>query len=888
MSGDTKGPLARILTGLSGHCFRHPRSSLALCLVFFVLGIWLAATRLTLEMDWTYLFEDDDPVVKAVEDSRDLFPVPGDIAVLVDQGTPEQRELFLEELAQQLNEEPDTFYHVFYRVDLEPLAPKALYYLDEKSLTDLAKSLKSLSQGNAPATPTSTPTGGAAKKIILKLLHDLDRSLETRGRAEYEPVWEYLAKDQPGEATRYVQRLLNGERYVYPTIGNGQVNALVFTTGPWGDPKGSKSKAVKRVRQIITDLTPTVKDIRIRLTGLPVMLNDERETCTDDSIRSGVISIVLIVIIFAIGFGEFSRPVFAVTALSCGLGWTMGYTTLAVGHLNFITVSLVTMLMGLGIDFGIHLLFRYDEELAKGRTPEEAIDVTIEGTGVDTLVGATATAAAFLALTQADFRGIADFGVIASGGTLLCLLSTVTVLPALLSLYPGRPRPPAPPDGFLAWLEGHLLGNARRLSVAGFFFLAICAAWATQVGFSYNLLKIQAREIQSVQTEIDMVNQMKRSVLSGQVIVKGEKEARAKAARLQELTTVSGVGSILTLIPVVSPERQAKIEEIVSLLPQLHLPEKIRLESAQDLLALQERVNQLDQQTPDSVARDPDVDEALEHVKQSVKGMDPGPVQDGLVDFQENVRTDLGNVLDFLKMQVATPPTLDDLPPDLVMRNVSPDGYYKLKVSAEKNIWEKENLEQFLAQVQKVEPDLLGHPVVQEHILAAFNRAFQRTPWFTLFGVLLVMTIYLRSVRATLLSLLPTATGVLVIFAAMGFTGLDFNVVNFVALPMSVGIGAVYGVHALHRMRELNDETILTSSTGPALLLSGVTTMVGFASLMTAHHRGLSSLGFVISVGVLVNFGGSLIFLPAMRRALKQKDRAELEKEMLAKAMEEL
>ena len=137
------------------------------------------------------------------------------------------------------------------------------------------------------------------------------------------------------------------------------------------------------------------------------------------------------------------------------------------------------------------------------------------------------------------------------------------------------------------------------------------------------------------------------------------------------------------------------------------------------------------------------------------------------------------------------------------------------------------------------------------------------------------MIIYLRSFKSVLLSLLPTATGVLVIFAAMGYVGIDFNVVNFVALPMSVGIGAVYGVHALHRMRELGDETILTSSTGPALLLSGVTTMVGFASLMTAHHRGLASLGFVISIGVLVNFGGSLIFLPAMRRALRKPDELE-------------
>jgi len=242
------------------------------------------------------------------------------------------------------------------------------------------------------------------------------------------------------------------------------------------------------------------------------------------------------------------------------------------------------------------------------------------------------------------------------------------------------------------------------------------------------------------------------------------------------------------------------------------------------------------------------------------------------VIFQDNVYNDLGNVLDFLKEQVAVAPTLADLPENLTIRYVSPDDHYRLSVSAVKNIWEKENLIEFLAETRTVDPEILGHPVVQMHILEAFNRAFERTPWFTLCGVLLVMVFYLRSAKAVFLSLLPTATGVLVIFAAMGFVGLEFNVVNFVALPMSVGIGAVYGVHSLHRMRELNDETLLTSSTGPALLLSGITTMAGFATLMTAHHRGLSSLGFVISVGVAVNFGGSLIFLPAMRRALRKAD----------------
>jgi predicted RND superfamily exporter protein len=337
------------------------------------------------------------------------------------------------------------------------------------------------------------------------------------------------------------------------------------------------------------------------------------------------------------------------------------------------------------------------------------------------------------------------------------------------------------------------------------------------------------------------------------------------------LPAVADVGSAVAMLPETDPERQRLIEEIVKLMPLLQLPEKIRLESAADLLALQDRVAALENAPPNR-PRDPDVERAIEDVKANVSQMDPGPIQDGLVIFQENVLTDLGNMLDLLQKQTATPPTLKDLPDNLVMRYVNPDGYYKLSVSAEKNIWEKDNLEEFLAQAKTVDSGLLGHPVVQEHIIEGFDRAFQRTPWYTLMGVLVVMIIYLRNLKAVLLSLLPTATGVLVIFAAMGFVGIDFNVVNFVALPMSVGIGAVYGVHAFHRMRELQDETLLTSSTGPALLLSGITTMVGFATLMTAQHRGLSSLGFVISVGVAVNFGGSLIFLPAMRRALRKKE----------------
>jgi uncharacterized protein len=816
-------------------------------------------------MDWTYLFETDDPVVLDTHDARELFPYPGDIAILVDRGSAEQREAYLNTLATRLSSEPDLFHHIFYRFDLEPLRKKALYYLDEGMLKEIADGLKNLKSGNMSSSESDT-----SRAVLLKLLSDLDLSLKSRGRAEYKPIWEFLAADQEGEVGEYIGRLMRGEPYVYTTLGAGKLHALVLKSGTRGEPLAPQDKCVKRLREILEDMRPSVGSLRVRLTGLPVMLNDEHETCTRDSIRSGGISIVLILLVFSIGFGEISRPVLAVSALTCGLGWTVGYTTLAVGHLNFITVSLVTMLMGLGIDFGIHILFRYDEEMSNGRTPEESIEYTMAGTGVDTFVGATATAAAFLALTQANFRGIADFGVIAAGGVLLCFLSSITVLPALLALAPGSKRKAAGSNSFTAWLEEHLLASARGITLAGILILLVACHWATKVGFSYNLLEVQAPEISSVQTEIEMIQDLKTTVLAAESNVDGRENARERVAAFEKLPSVAQVGSLLPLLPEVTPEKQALVESIIENIRGLELPDRLDLDSARDLLALQERMRTFERDHPNQI-RDPEVERAIANLKTDIGLMAPGPIEDGLTVFQDHVVRDLQKMLDLLQSQQTQPPSLDDIPEHLQVRYVSPEGIYKITVQPRNNIWEKENLEEFLGQVKTVDNNVLGHPVVQEHILGAFNRAFERTPWFTLLGVLLVMLVYLRSPTAIVLSLLPTASGVLMIFATMGFTQIEFNVVNFVALPMSVGIGAVYGIHALHRMRELNDETLLTNSTGPAILLSGVTTLVGFATLMTAHHRGLSSLGFVISVGVTVNFIASLIFLPAIRRVVRKQ-----------------
>lgn len=855
--------MSKALAWLALSAYKSPRATLAACVFLLMVSLVGGYTGLKLRMDWTYLFYPDDEIVLSGLSIRRSFPLPGDVAVLVDQGTPEQRRVFLDRLAERMSAEPEIFHHVLHRLDMSPLAPKALYFLDEAQLRSLVAALAVIKGEQAEQLSVSQDAG---RQVLLKLLHDLNSALVTRGRATYVPIWESLAGGQDEQTVNYLRLLLEGERYIYPTVG-GSIGLVAAKGGTYDQEFVNASPMVVRLRQILDELSPTAGPLRVRLTGLPVLLHDERETVARDGVRSTVISLVLIALVFAVGFGELKRPLLAVAALLFGLGWTIGFATLAIGHLNFISVTLTTMLMGVGIDFGIHFIFRFDEEMSKGKSPEEAIGATLRGTGVDTFVGALATSAAFLALTMANFRGISDFGIIAAGGTMLCFLSTIVVLPALLSLFPGKARGKAGSSAEMAWLEGVLLRHCRLVVLSWVVVILFACSLATNVGFNYNLLEIQAPEISTVRTEIEMVRE-RNTVLSAEVVAADQAEARRQYQALSALPSVASVGSLLPLLPEVSATKQMLIERIVKGLENVRLPEQVRLETAEDLRSLSVRADRM--QTHLHATTDIELEKAVAKVKEELAGMDPGPIQDSLGAFQRQVRQDLSNTLAFLKLQKAEPPRLEDIPAELRLRYLSRDGSLRQNVQPVKNIWQREHLEEFLVQLKSVEPGVMGHPVIQEAILSAFQRTLDRTPWFTLLGVLVVVTLYLRRLRAVVLSLLPACLAVLMIFATLGALNMDFNVLSFVGLPISVGLGAVYGVHSLHRMRELGDERVLTTSTGPALLLSGVTDIVGFASLMVAQHRGISSLGLVISIGIGISFLASLLLLPTLRRATRE------------------
>ena len=151
-----------------------------------------------------------------------------------------------------------------------------------------------------------------------------------------------------------------------------------------------------------------------------------------DTTVASIVSLMVCALIFIYGYQETGRPVKATLCLIVGLGYTMAFATYTIGHLNILTITFVPILIGLAIDYGVHLISRYEEELRRGRTEHDALVKAIVYTGQGIFTGALTTAGAFLAMAFTNFKGIQEMGIICGGGLLVCFIPMMTMLPVLL------------------------------------------------------------------------------------------------------------------------------------------------------------------------------------------------------------------------------------------------------------------------------------------------------------------------------------------------------------------------------------------------------------------------------------------------------------------------
>lgn len=303
------------------------------------------------------------------------------------------------------------------------------------------------------------------------------------------------------------------------------------------------------LREKIKEVKKQYPQIPIGVTGRPVLQVDEMAGATQDSNWAGIASFIGVAFIFILFFKQAKRPLLSVLCMALGISWSLGLTTITLGHLNLLSMVFALILIGLGIEYGVHFLFRYQAERAQGFEVEKSIQNTINSTLPAIFTSALASSIAFLSALLTNFLGLKEFGFIAGTGLILCFLAQIITLPALLILFDKKIHPIKtlhPPQ--LIQIEKILFKTKIPLGII----IVLCLIgipFVKKVYFEDNLLKLQDPTVESVIYENKITEMTNTSTWVAIFLAKSRDELTLLTQKASHLKTVGLTESILNSEP---------------------------------------------------------------------------------------------------------------------------------------------------------------------------------------------------------------------------------------------------------------------------------------------------------------------------------------------------
>lgn len=627
------------------------------------------------------------------------------------------------------------------------------------------------------------------------------------------------------------------------------------------------------------------KGVNGGLTGVPVLEYEEMSTSQHDIEIATVISLSLTVILLLFAFRGLLNVIAAMVSLIAGICLSFGFATLAVGHLNILSMVFAIMLIGLGIEYGIQVVLRYQEELKRGADGISAIETGLTSNIRSIIMAAATVALAFATFAFTDFKGIAELGIIAAGGVFICVLATFTVLPAMLIFlerFRKTRQPPSNPVLTSPTKELHervffrvIYENPRKVLAATILLSLVCVYPSMTMRFDYNLMNLQAKGLQSVEYAYKLMRSKENSGYFAVVTARDKAEAITLTNRLEKLPSVNHVVSPLTFVPEQQKEKLAEIESIrTSLQNVVPVPYEENLQ----VMALpavfesfRDRVAKLgDVLTEKNAAEAKPVIAFLATLDTFFNTLEKEKDNNALGmlrEFQGSMFQELPDKLKLMKESLsAEPVTESDVPPQLMKRFIGKNGTLLLQVAAKKEIFEREPLQEFVTQVKEVFPGATGEPVMVFESLSVLRDAYLKAFIYAFIGIAVILLINFKSVRYALLGSIPLASGLLLMIGGMQLIGTSFNSANIIVLPLILGVGIDSAIYIINRYRQGNETPaqVATRSAGIGVFLNALTILFSFGALMVAHHQGVFSIGAVMSLGMLASVAVFLLFLPAL------------------------
>ncbi|MEO0586856.1 MAG: MMPL family transporter, partial [Planctomycetota bacterium] len=465
------------------------------------------------------------------------------------------------------------------------------------------------------------------------------------------------------------------------------------------------------------------------------------------------------------------------------------------------------------------------------------------------------------------------------------LLSMLTVLPASLRLLRHATGKVKPMDdrAVHVYAEGWSKAASTRpwltLSlVAGV--VLVAGFGVGQVRYSFDLNALMPRGVDSVQWAQRIERDGAQSIYFGVSVVGSMEEARELGQRYMQLETVERLGGVGLAIPMEGAAKSARLAEVAAALPGAADGAEPSAMSAEGLATAVGRWGPLLALAEFGVPAEArgvlakgraavqGVLDRLAALPEAERGARVEALQAGYAAWRAGVVELIGEATDGGEIELV------DLPEALTRPYVGTwDGQTRLALEVYPRLpagvttpLDPVFLDRFVADLRRVDPEVTGVIVQIFESNALIVRSYVLAGGLALAAVAVILWIDFRRLDDALLCMVPTVVGFWLTFGLMGWIGDPIDPANIIVLPLLFGIGVDAGVHLMHRYRQ--EPTArplgLASGTGKGIALTSYTTIIGFGALMTASHRGIAGLGFVMSLGILLTLLACFYVLPAI------------------------
>ena len=784
-----------------------------LSLLAVLLPAGFLASRLSLESSFTALLPESAPAVAELKAGSAKTGGSALALLAIDARDRPRAERYADAFAARARTMPWARF-IQARLDLDFIRSRALLYLDQAQLEALTDELSAeIDQRTLGAAGLGLDLGPPSKGSTTSF------DLEARYRAEATrlglPTAPYLV-DASG-------------RWLYVLVGlRGGSGEMDFAA---------------RTRAAIEALAEEVKreqsvpGLELKHTGSLVLWLEHDGFLRRDLTLASLLGSISVVLLLALYTRRLRALVLLGLPLFIGVTSTFAFAAVAVGRLNIVSGFLASILSGLGIELGIHLLFRYVEEREQGLEPAPAQARSLASAGRSLIGSALSNAAAFGVVALAGFRGFREFGLIAAVGMVLTLVITLLGFPALnLLLERWRPmRLGQKRTG--ARRELRVPRGLRRVVLVAVPAFAIYSA--IQLGTGQVHFRSNWRELKGVSPESDFYDAAVQSI---------------GGSLYNSWVLADSPAQVSAVVKVIAAHRAAREAQGApcGIRGTRSLDDLVPADQEAKLPLLRELARQLGRLKPEQLSA-----------------------------------AEQRSLTAALELTAARPFGLEDLPESLRAAAVAPDGRTSLVTLV--SDWEfndSDQLAMWAEEMSALSAELheagLSTPIISEDWIAgAVFQTMKKDGWFIISGSLLVVFLVVwldfRSLRQASLVLLALVIGQVSIAGAMRLFGIELNFINAAVLPIVVGVSVDNAIHIRRRHLQDGPGSIprILRSTVSATTLSSATNLMGFGAMIVAHHAGLRSVATLAFIGIGLTFLSTSVFFPLALEELDEHRRTK-------------